>query len=168
MTCTYYSSFREHTMQQQHDLALCLYHLFALIYYLCAFAQTINNIMIIYIYIQRGVLVVIFGMWYTTILFVCYMVSLFCYMFDHCVLHGKSWQVTWKIIKCYIVEYCVLHSRALCVTWQSIVCYMVGLFCYMVDHCVLHGRTLFVQARALSFTSQSLVCYNKQIICCTK
>lgn len=161
MTCTYYSSFREHTMQQQHDLALCLYQLFALIYYLCAFAQTINNIMIIYIYIYRGVLVVIFGMWYTTILFVCYMVSLFCYMFDHCVLHGKSWQVTWKIIKCYIVEYCVLHSRALCVTWQSIVCYMVGLFCYMVDHCVLHGRTLFVLAIALSFTSQSLVCYNK-------
>lgn len=163
MTCTYYSSFREHTMQQQHDLALCLYQLFALIYYLCAFAQTINNIMIIYIYIQREVC-----LWLFLVLFVCYMVSLFCYMFDHCVLHGKSWQVTWKIIKCYIVEYCVLHSRALCVTWQSIVCYMVGLFCYMVDHCVLHGRTLFVLARALSFTSQSLVCYNKQIICCTK
>lgn len=117
---------------------------------------------------------VIFGIWYTTVyfyifwinysklsirrslcvtwqIFVCYMVSLFCYMFDHCVLHGKSWQVTWKIIKCYIVEYCVLHSRALCVTWQSIVCYMVDLFCYMVDHCVLHGRPLFVICQSIVF-----------------
>lgn len=177
MTCTYYSSFREHTMQQQHDLALCLYQLFALIYYLCAFAQTINNIMIIYIYIYRGVLVVIFGMWYTTILFVCYMVSLFCYMFDHCVLHGKSWQVTWKIIKCYIVEHCVLHGRALYVTWwacfvtwQIIVCYMVELCLYQsivfhiiepcllhqVDHLlykvkygVLHGRPLYAMVRCV-------------------
>lgn len=166
-------------MQQQHDLALCLYQLFALIYYLCAFAQTINNIMIIYIYRERGVLVVIFGMWYTTILFVCYMVSLFCYMFDHCVLHGKSWQVTWKIIKCYIVEYCVLHSRALCVTWwacfvtwQIIVCYMVELCLYQLEHCLSHHRALFVttsrsfvvQSKIWCVTWKTIICYGEMCV----
>lgn len=176
MTCTYYSSFREHTMQQQHDLALCLYQLFALIYYLCAFAQTINNIMIIYIYIYIEVCLWLFLVCGIPqfCLFVtwsaCFVTcsTIVCYMVNHGRLHGRSLSVTQQSIVCYMVEHCMLHGgpvllhgRSLCVTWQNFVCTSQSIVFHIIEPCllqqvdhllykvkygVLHGRPLPVYA----------------------
>lgn len=187
MTCTYYSSFREHTMQQQHDLALCLYQLFALIYYLCAFAQTINNIMIIYIYIYIEVCLWLFLVCGIPqfCLFVtwsaCFVTcsTIVCYMVNHGRLHGRSLSVTQQSIVCYIVEHCVLHGRALYVTWwacfvtwQIIVCYMVELCLYKLEHCLSHHRALFVttsrsfvvQSKIWCVTWKTIICYGEMCV----